>query len=652
MKPEQGLGAEVQAARDTSMLSVLGAAVLGFGAVAGTLLPLVPGGVSLEGLTSRPWVFGVVAAVVGLALGLSMGRDFAAAQRRDYSPPALRVQLARSVVYGLGALVLTVALALWSAPQLLLALAHLGSGAAWGAALVLPYAGLAWAVAFRPRTFTVPPPPTWKEASAALRDTNDFLLGWCSEDWKRGPVVGTGDPRWFVLPEFGLFANLYCLGGIGSGKTFTVIKPILEQALFKWSGDREVLYGPAGRQKMVRTRDMRIGIFLLDYKGNNAAYVEERAKAHGRADDVMVITPGGKWSINPLANGTPQQAATSLVAALQVMLMTQVEPHPFYKKMQLEFATNALSILQDVLGKGKPTLADLYDFITDPPTYARFLDAAKPKASLAHRWFETQWGPQDPSDKLELIKGFRADLAQFITPELAPTFCKADSNFPGWNSLPNEGRICVFSMNVDEWGPVARAFGIFMMMSFQNQMLARTTTRFREAGGNTERLVFCFADEVWAYMNPGLAEFTAVSREARCCTLAAHQSIDQVPQQYRSTMVGNFRTPIILGINDPLSCETFSKVFGTHRVVRKSRSESAGFAGVSHGVLSESMTAKAGGESRSVSYSESEVDEPRFTPDELTRLPKFHAAVQVFDGDVVRRPSVVALIPGHEALLA
>ncbi|RKH92969.1 TraM recognition domain-containing protein [Corallococcus sp. AB038B] len=641
---------DIRTAHDTTWGTVVVAGVVGVLSVVAALSPFMAGGVSLRGLESHGGAFGVGALVFAVLLAVGVTLDFRRAQRRDYVPPALRVQVARSLLYGAGVLLMLAACAFWIRPGLLAVVAKSGGRAAWFSLLVLPYAGVLWAVCFRPRVFTPAPLPTWQESCEALRDTNDFLLGKSSEDWKRGPVHGIGDPRWFVLPEFGLFANLYCLGGIGSGKTFTVIKPLLEQALFKWGGDREVLYGPKGKQKPVRTRDMRCGIFLLDYKGNNAAYVVERATAHGRAEDVVIVTPGGQWSVNPLASGTPQQVAQKLVAALEVM--TSQQSNSYYRKMQLEFATHALSVLQDVLGPGKATLRDLYDFTTDPKEQAKFLEGAKPKASLSYRWFETQWSQEDPREQMMLTKGFRADLSQFVTNELAPTFSAPAPNFPGWRSIPDDGRIVVFSMNVDEWGPVARSLGIFMLMDFQLQMLGRTTTKFREEGGNTERLVMCFADEAWAYMNPQLPEFTAVSREARCCTLAAHQAIDQVPEVYRAVVVGNFRTPIILGINDPRSCDTFSKVFGTHKVVRTSRSESSGYAGVSHGLLSESVRGKVGGESRSVSVSASEVDEPRFTPDELTRLPKFHAVVQVFDGDVVRNPACVALQPGHLALLA
>lgn len=634
----------VRTSSEGSPLVLLVALVAGLGAVAYAVLPRFGGAWRLFLVLERfPFLFLIVSGIVAALVLPHAYRDCAATLHRDYRPAPMRIQALRSSLYGLAALLSLVGLTCALLPRLLLVEPQLLAPVLcvlWAVDAVA-----AWLLCFRPRRFRAASLPTFQEAAHLLRYSNDFILGRGSTDWKMGPSSAAGDPYWCVLPEAGVFGNVYCLGGIGSGKTHTVVKPWLEQALFKWSGEGSVLYNRTPRP----LASLRCGLFVLDYKGNQAKYVTDRARAHGRAADVMVITAGGEWSINPLANGTPQQVAQKLVAALEVM--TAQESHSYYRKMQLEFATHALSVLAEVLGPGKATLRDLYDFTTDPEVQSKILAAAKPGDSLSYRWFRDQWAQEDARERLVLTKGFRADLSQFVTPELAPTFARA-GNFPGWGCIPNDGRIVVFSMNVDEWGPVARALGVFMLIDFQLTMLARTTTKYREQGGNCERLVLCFADEVWAYMNPGLAEFTAVSREARCCTLALHQSLAQVPETYRPTMIGNFRTPLILGINDPLSTAEFSRVFGTHRVFRKSRSVSAGYAGVSEQLLSGALLARAGGESRSVSESEAEVEELRFTPDELTRIPKFHAVAQVFDGSVVREPALIALVPGHEALLA
>lgn len=594
--------------------------------LAGFYLSRLPPGVFLRALRAKPDWLGFAALVLALPVLIAGTVDFLRARRRTYVPPSLRVRIARSLTYGTVFYAANVFLCLWFAPAILV-----GLQVDWGPTLLLLmtpvplYAALAWYICFARRRFTNAALPSFREAARALADTNDFIIGKGSSDWK----TGGGDPFWWVIPERGMFANVYCLGGIGSGKTSSVAKPLLEQAMFKFP----------------RSPDKKIGIFLLDAKGNNADYVLERARKAGREQDVVILKPGGLWSYNPLAEGTPTALANKLVAALEAM--TNQESNTYYKKMQREFAENAFQILSDVVGAGKFTMMDIYDFICDAKVQKKFLDAAKPKNSISYRWFVNQWQREDPREQMLLTKGFRADLSSFVRDEIAPTFAVANANFPGWLSLLDDGKIVVFSMSLDEYGDFARAMGIFVLMDFQNTMLARTTPKFQESKHNRDRLVLCFLDEVWAYINPKLAEFTSVSREARCCTIALHQSLGQIPPQYRDIVLGNFRTPCIFSINDILSLDTFSRLFGTHKVLRESTSESQSFAGVEHGLLTDAMAARAGGESRSVAISSTFSDEPRFSTDEILHLPKQKAIIQMYDGDNTRSPAVIETLPAY-----
>lgn len=556
-----------------------------------------------------------------------IGFDLKASSRVAYQPPSFRVRIARSFVIALFVVVAVVAGVTGlrpDVPQQILAHGRVV------ATLIVPILGLAIAYDLAclraPKRVEVPL-PTFREAASALRETNDFLLGLMgAEDWK-----GAAAPhRWFVVPEKAMFTNLFALGGIGSGKTATALKPVLEQAFYKFPKDP------------VR----RLGLLIIDgTKGSLTEYVYERAKLAGREADVVEIKPGGAWSYNLVAEGSPTALATKLVAALEVM--TAQESHSYYKKMQREFAENSFQILTDVLGSGRFTLKDLYNFICDPEVFTQFIEAAAPKNSISYRWFKNQWANEDSREQMQLTKGFRADLSLFVRDELAPTFACADSNFPGWNAFLDDGKIVVFNMDLSTWGELTRALGIFLLMDFQRAMIARSQPSFKRAGGNTERLVLCAIDECWAFMNPGLPEFTAVSRESRCCTFGLTQSLGQFPPQYRDTMIGNFRTAIVLPVQDPLTMETYSRLFGTHRATRESVSESTGFAGVQQQLFTDAVRARQGGESRSVSISTQQVDEPRFSPSDLLHLQANTAAVLMFDGTVVRPSRAVKLLPSY-----
>lgn len=567
---------------------------------------------------------GLTGFVVLLLLAILVVADFRSSSRSTYQSPSLRVRLARALVVGLFFCLAILAATTSVHHGFPLRLAALGRGFGFLAPFVLAVSFLYDWTCLRPAHREAAALPSFRDAAAALQDSNDFLLGVTGEDWK----TGGGAQHWFVLPEKAIFTNLFALGGIGSGKTATCLKPLLEQALFKFPGD-------AAR---------KLGLFIVDgTKGSLTEHVVERARLAGRENDVIVISPGGPWSYNPLGSGTPTALATKLVAALEVM--TAQESHSYYKKMQREFAENAFQILADVLGEGRFTLLDLYNFICDREVQTKFLEAAAPKNSISWRWFKNQWANEDPREQMMLTKGFRADLSLFVRDELAPTFAVADATFPGWKAFLNEGRIVVFNMDLSTWGELTRAMGIFLLMDFQRAMIARSQPSFKRAGGNVDRLVLCAVDECWAFMNPGLAEFTAVSRESRCCTFGLTQSLGQFPPQYRDTMIGNFRTAIVLPVQDPLTLETYSRLFGTVRTTRESVSESTGFAGVQAQLLTDAVRARQGGESRSVSVSTQEVDEPRFSATDLLHLAPNSAAVLMFDGARIQPSRVVKLLP-------
>ena len=587
----------------------------------------IPDGVIPKWLFRHPREMRMMAGLLAFPVLLFGFLDYTQARRYEYRPPSLRVQISRAAAYGLALGGSNILLVVSLSPDMVLAL---GRPAIWlpvWTVVSAPLAIVAWFVCLRRREFDVATLASYQDIVDAYVDSDDFVLGIASTD----PKSSTGAQQtWALIPEKGMCGNIYVLGGIGSGKTSSIAKPMMDQALHKWP----------------HTPDRKCGLFALDAKGNLAKWISERAAHAGRADDVIILSPGGKWSYNPLGYGSPTAVAQKLVAALETM--TDQEPNSYYQKMQREFAENAMMVLTEALPT-RPTMMDLYQFIVEPDFQKKILATAAPKNSIAYRWFITQWQREDPKEQMMLTKGFRADLNQFVGPDIAPTFANSVPNFPGWECLLDQGKIVVFSMSIDEYGRFARALGIFVLMDFQSVMLARTTPRFKSQGHNDTRLILACLDEVWAYMNPELPNFTSVSREAKCCTLALHQSLGQIlNENMRQTVLANFRTPLILSINDLLSLTTFEQLFGQHKVLRRSISESSGFQGVERQILSDHMDAKLGGESKTLSTSFAEADEARFTADEIIHLQKNHAILQLFDGEITHNARVIQTLPNYD----
>ena len=104
------------------------------------------------------------------------------------------------------------------------------------------------------------------------------------------------------VPEKGLYQNFLITGTIGSGKTSSAMYPITQQL---------IEYNCGNNSK-------KIGMLVLDVKGNYYKKVQEYAKKYNRLNDIVVIELGGKYKYNPLDK--PNVKASVLANRLKIIL--------------------------------------------------------------------------------------------------------------------------------------------------------------------------------------------------------------------------------------------------------------------------------------------------------------------------------------------
>lgn len=76
-----------------------------------------------------------------------------------------------------------------------------------------------------------------------------------------------------IIPESGLYQNFLITGTIGSGKTSSVMYPFTKQ-LIKYSS---------------KNKSKKLGMLILDVKGNYYSQVKKYAEYYGRLNDLIVI---------------------------------------------------------------------------------------------------------------------------------------------------------------------------------------------------------------------------------------------------------------------------------------------------------------------------------------------------------------------------
>lgn len=491
----------------------------------------------------------------------------------------------------------------------------------------------------------------------ALRKTYDFVLGAVrATDWK---LALTGARQWFVIPESALWTNILVLGGIGSGKTSALAYPLMLQAMAKHQEDRE----------------LRPSLVILDLKGDLALRTYQFAKKLGRADEFWCVSPGNAlldeneqplvdkkgrplipldrflaW--NPIGGAAPADIRAALLLdglAATSEGVSKSASSEYFENVEREFLSATVQLFDVVRGPGKVNLLDIYLFAYDPVRRKEIVNSERASGSPAQLYFQKRFGTMDPKDQGSLISGLTAQLAKLTSPTVQKTFCPKDGDgstlFPGFSDLViNKPGIVVLSVPSEIYSAaLCRVLGIIFMRAFHNAALRRSTTQFAESGGNTKRLLMQVTDECWAFMNKGIAEFTAVSRQARACSLFLAQSLEQIPEQYRSTVEGNFRTKVLLGVNDTLTLQRFEQLFGQVKEVATSTSTSESLNDVKHGVLLQSVDGKHQGLSQSTSTSERLV--PRFSQTEIQHLPPGRAIVHMFDGQAQKEATAFEVTP-------
>lgn len=105
------------------------------------------------------------------------------------------------------------------------------------------------------------------------------------------------------IPEKSLYQNILVTGSIGSGKTASALYPFTKQLINFNAHDF----------------NSKLGMLVLDVKGNYYSKIVEFAIASNRLDDLIIIELNGKYKYNPLHK--PNLSASVLANRLKQILL-------------------------------------------------------------------------------------------------------------------------------------------------------------------------------------------------------------------------------------------------------------------------------------------------------------------------------------------
>ena len=466
------------------------------------------------------------------------------------------------------------------------------------------------------------------------RDSNSLQL-----------VVGLNKEsnKTLAIPEYGLFQNILITGTIGSGKTSSAMYPFTRQLL-------EYKYNDA---------NSKIGMLILDVKGNYFSQVYNYAQNIGRLNDLIEIKIKGNYFYNPLDKPflKPSVIANQLKTILLLFSPNNSESYWLDKAEAVLTETIKLCRLYN---NNYVTFTEIHNLVTKPDYYHEKIANLREKFTKnelskkqiynllsAINFFEKEFLSLD----LRTLNILRSEITRitncFVSDfEVERTFCppKNKINFHGFKDVINLGKIVVLNMNINEFRNLSKIISAYLKIDFQTEVMRRLTKK-----NISNRVVAFISDEYSEYVTSTDANFFSQSREARCINIISTQSYNSILNTLNNKysteiIVQNLVNKIWFRTDDIYTIENAQKQIGKVDKERLSKTISENAKQTNYNFITRSFNSKDSSISESINtYVQNDyVYDFKFFTQELET---FNALCFLTDGNKILPPCKIELFP-------
>ncbi len=362
------------------------------------------------------------------------------------------------------------------------------------------------------------------------------------------------------IPEKGLFQNILVTGTIGSGKTTSFMYPITKQLIEYKSNDI----------------NKKLGLLILDVKGNYYTQVKQYAKNCNREKDLVIIELGGNIKYNPLhkPNLKPSVIANRLKTILTLFSPNNTESYWLDKAEQV--ITECIKLCR-IYNNNYVTFMEIHKLVNIPNYYLEKISNLREnfqnsmftqeqiydlKTSL--EFFENEFNSLD-SRILSILKSEITRITNtFVSDyDIINTFSPSQDelNFLGFSQLISEGKIVVLNMNISEYRNLSKIIATYLKLDFQTEVMSQL------AKGTPKRITAFISDEFHEYVSATDSDFFSQSREAKCINIVATQSYTSLQNSLKDSscvkvIVQNLINKIWFRTDDIFTIEDAQKQIG------------------------------------------------------------------------------------------
>ena len=361
---------------------------------------------------------------------------------------------------------------------------------------------------------------TFNKEKAVKADKNTYIESNNIPKSNLSLLIGKNEANSLVyVNEKGLYQNILITGTIGSGKTSSAMYPFTKQLI----------------EYMSDNKKEKLGLLILDVKGNYYKQVKKYCDLCGREKDLIVLSLDGNIRYNPLdkPNLKPHVLANRLKTILTLFSSKNGEQYWLDKAEQI--LTECIKLCR-LYNNGYVTFTELHKLITISNYYSSKISV------LRNMFLAGKLSKEDCFNLLSSIEFFEKEFLQLDSRTMAilkseitritgcfvsdyqiqKVFCpsKEEINFKGFRNLISQGKILVLNMNLAEFKNLSKIIAAYLKLDFQSEVMNRLSF----SNSHTFRSVAFISDEFHEYVTSTDADFFAQSREAKCINIVTTQS--------------------------------------------------------------------------------------------------------------------------------
>ena len=441
--------------------------------------------------------------------------------------------------------------------------------------------------------------------------------------------------------NLGLYQNFLITGTIGSGKTSSSMYPFTKQLLEFNSNNL----------------DKKIGMLILDVKGNFYSQVSKYSNDLNLNDDLIVLGIDSGVYYNPLhkPNLKPQVLANRLKTIL--LLFSENNSESFWLDKAEQVISECIKICR-LYNENYVTFSEIHKLVTLPDYLSSKLEVLRNMFlsskfnqkelydfNISLDFFQKEFSSWDSRTKGIIISEITRITSVFVSDySVSTTFCSPKNllTFTGFDEVINSGKIVVLNMNISEYSELSKIIATYLKLDFQSEIL----TLLSKGICKTTSFI---CDEFDKFVTKKDAEFFSMSREAKCINIVSTQSYSSLKSTlkddaYVKVVIQNLINKIWYRTDDIFTIEEAQKQLGKEEKEKISNSISENAKETRFSYISNTLNSDDSSISETYSkYTQNDfIFETNFFTQELET---FTALTFLSDGNVIFKPKKLLMFP-------